>query len=127
MAPIQTKHAFCFSSTFMFGWMMKLETFLFRDVGCNFLKASMTSSGLSFSSSHLEHVTIVWSHLRGKTLALLTPCIKLIDVSLLTTQEREWLDDYHATVLATLGPLLKDNAEAFAYLVRETRPLEKSC
>ncbi|CAM9181008.1 unnamed protein product [Ectocarpus sp. 6 AP-2014] len=52
---------------------------------------------------------------------------KLIDVSMLTTQEREWLDDYHATVLATLGPLLKDNAEAFAYLVRETRPLEKSC
>ncbi|CAN0432581.1 unnamed protein product, partial [Ectocarpus fasciculatus] len=51
---------------------------------------------------------------------------KLIDVSLLTTQEREWLDDYHATVLATLGPLLKDNTEAFAYLVRETRPLEKT-
>ncbi|CAM9544006.1 unnamed protein product, partial [Ectocarpus fasciculatus] len=51
---------------------------------------------------------------------------KLIDVSLLTTQEREWLDDYHTTVLATLGPLLKDNTEAFAYLVRETRPLEKT-
>ncbi|CAM9976825.1 unnamed protein product, partial [Ectocarpus sp. 12 AP-2014] len=36
-------------------------TFLFRDLGCNFLNASMTSSGSSFSSSHLEHVTIVWS------------------------------------------------------------------
>ncbi|CAN0322282.1 unnamed protein product, partial [Ectocarpus sp. 4 AP-2014] len=42
-------------------------TFLFRDLGCNFLNASMTSSGSSFSSSHLEHVTIVWSIL-GKNI-----------------------------------------------------------
>ncbi|CAM9717427.1 unnamed protein product, partial [Hapterophycus canaliculatus] len=50
---------------------------------------------------------------------------KLIDASLLTVPEREWLDDYHATVLKTLGPLLKDtDEEAYAYLVRETRPLE---
>lgn len=63
---------------------------------------------------------------KHSTWSLSTPIHQLIDVSLLTTQEREWLDDYHATVLATLGPLLKDNAEAFAYLVRETRPLESS-
>lgn len=49
---------------------------------------------------------------------------QMIDVSLLTAPERKWLDDYHATVLATLGPLLRDSdKEAYAYLVRETRPL----
>lgn len=49
---------------------------------------------------------------------------QLIDTTLLTAEEREWLDDYHATVLATLGPLLKDgDPDAYAYLVRETRPL----
>eukprot|EP00752_Nemacystus_decipiens_P016215 g14500.t1 len=49
---------------------------------------------------------------------------KLIDATLLTAEERGWLDDYHATVLATLGPLLKDSdRDAYAYLVRETRPL----
>lgn len=49
---------------------------------------------------------------------------QMIDVSLLTAPERVWLDDYHATVLATLGPLLKgSDEEAYAYLVRETRPL----
>eukprot|EP00752_Nemacystus_decipiens_P008249 g7376.t1 len=49
---------------------------------------------------------------------------KLIDATLLTVDERKWLDDYHATVRATLGPLLKDSdRDAYAYLVRETRPL----
>lgn len=50
---------------------------------------------------------------------------QLVDATLLTAAEREWLDDYHATVLTTLGPLLKDSdPDAYAYLVRETRPLE---
>lgn len=49
---------------------------------------------------------------------------QLVEASLLTTPEREWLDDYHATVLDTLGPLLKDrDMEAYQYLVRETRPI----
>lgn len=60
---------------------------------------------------------------RGSFVVVL-PYAQLIDATLLTAEEREWLADYHATVLATLGPLLKDSdREAYAYLVRETRPL----
>ncbi|CAN0002010.1 unnamed protein product, partial [Laminaria digitata] len=52
---------------------------------------------------------------------------QLIDVSLLTEAERDWVDDYHTTVLDTLGPLLHDRDEqAYAYLVRETRPLDRT-
>lgn len=49
---------------------------------------------------------------------------QLIDASLLTEQEREWVDGYHAMVLSTLGPLLKGaDDEAYEYLVQQTRPL----
>ena len=51
----------------------------------------------------------------------------LIDVNLLTPQERQYVDDYHAEVLAKVGPLLaggvqKDEA-ALAWLKEQTRPL----
>lgn len=39
-------------------------------------------------------------------------------------QEREWVDCYHATVLSTLGPILREiDDEAYGYLVQQTRPL----
>lgn len=49
---------------------------------------------------------------------------QLIDESLLSEPERQWLNDYHTSVRETLGPLLKGHdEEAYEYLVRETRPL----
>ncbi len=52
---------------------------------------------------------------------------KLIDVSLLTPQERQYVDDYHAEVLAKVGPLLADGVQkdeaALAWLKEQTRPL----
>ncbi|GLD94460.1 hypothetical protein PINS_up003071 [Pythium insidiosum] len=48
---------------------------------------------------------------------------KLIDRSLLTNDEITWLNNYHKTVHDKLKPLLESDAEAYAYLVRETKPL----
>lgn len=48
---------------------------------------------------------------------------KLIDATLLTSDEIEWLNAYHQEVHDKLQPLLKDDAQAYEYLVRETRPI----
>ncbi|WP_292043058.1 MULTISPECIES: aminopeptidase P family protein [unclassified Brevundimonas] len=52
---------------------------------------------------------------------------KLIDANLLTPQERQYVDDYHAEVLAKVGPLLADGVQkdeaALAWLKEQTRPL----
>ena len=52
---------------------------------------------------------------------------KLIDVDLLTPQERAYVDAYHAEVLAKVGPLLADGVQkdeaALAWLKDQTRPL----
>ncbi|WP_297799455.1 aminopeptidase P family protein [uncultured Brevundimonas sp.] len=52
---------------------------------------------------------------------------KLIDVNLLTPQERQYVDDYHAEVLAKVGPLLAEGVQkdeaALAWLKEQTRPL----
>uniref|UniRef100_A0A182PNQ4 Xaa-Pro aminopeptidase n=1 Tax=Anopheles epiroticus TaxID=199890 RepID=A0A182PNQ4_9DIPT len=50
---------------------------------------------------------------------------RLIDVSLLTEKERNHLNEYHKTVLDTLGPLLREanDLETLAWLERETKPI----
>ena len=52
---------------------------------------------------------------------------KLIDVSLMTPQERQYVDDYHAEVLAKVGPLLAEGVQkdeaALEWLKAQTRPL----
>ncbi|HEX5183093.1 MAG TPA: aminopeptidase P family protein [Allosphingosinicella sp.] len=45
----------------------------------------------------------------------------LIDLSLLTDEERIWVDDYHAQVLAVVGPRL--DGEAKDWLMEQCRPL----
>lgn len=47
----------------------------------------------------------------------------LVDTTLLSEKERVWLDAYHAEVLAKVGPLVKDDARATAWLQREGAPL----
>ena len=49
----------------------------------------------------------------------------LIDTSLLSPDEIQWLNDYHTSVRDTLLPLLNqdDDSEAREYLLRETEPL----
>ena len=50
--------------------------------------------------------------------------LKLIDCSLLTSEEIVWINDYHALVRKDLIPLLKDqDLLALQWLIRETQPL----
>ncbi|KAI0062687.1 Creatinase/aminopeptidase [Artomyces pyxidatus] len=48
---------------------------------------------------------------------------KLVDTSLLSVQEREWLDTYHAEVWQKVSPLLQNDPRALAWLERECAPL----
>ncbi|OAX39695.1 Creatinase/aminopeptidase [Rhizopogon vinicolor AM-OR11-026] len=48
---------------------------------------------------------------------------KLIDFSLLNTQEKEWLDAYHAETLEKIGPLLRNDPRALQWLERECSPV----
>ncbi|OBZ77612.1 putative Xaa-Pro aminopeptidase P [Grifola frondosa] len=47
----------------------------------------------------------------------------LVDVSLLTAKEKEWLNAYHAEILEKVSPLLHDDSRALAWLKRECSPL----
>lgn len=52
----------------------------------------------------------------------------LIDVALLTTEEADWVDAYHADVYALIAPLLEDDEEdasALAFLKEATAPLDR--
>jgi Xaa-Pro aminopeptidase len=57
-----------------------------------------------------------------ETLTLAPIDRRLIDRALLTAEETEWLDRYHARVSATLGPLLDE--ETRAWLAAATQPLD---
>lgn len=48
---------------------------------------------------------------------------KLIDVSLLTTWERDWVNRYHDECLEKLGPKLQDDPVTLAWLKKNTQPL----
>ncbi|KAF9003307.1 Creatinase/aminopeptidase [Cyathus striatus] len=58
-----------------------------------------------------EHVTVCPIHK------------KLVDVKLLSGEERKWLDQYHAETWEKVSPLLKDDPRALEWLKRETSPL----
>ena len=47
----------------------------------------------------------------------------LIDVSLLSAKEKEWLNAYHAEVLEKVSPLVKEDERALKWLERECSPL----
>ncbi|KAJ3573078.1 hypothetical protein NP233_g2666 [Leucocoprinus birnbaumii] len=49
---------------------------------------------------------------------------KLINVDLLSVEEREWVDNYHAEVWQKVSPLLQHDARALEWLRRETTPLQ---
>ncbi|KAJ1947526.1 hypothetical protein GGF37_000291 [Kickxella alabastrina] len=47
----------------------------------------------------------------------------LVQVGLLTPDERAWLDAYHASVWASVSPLLEEGSLAYEWLKRETSPI----
>ena len=59
--------------------------------------------------------------LTWETLTLCPYDTKLIDLSLLTEQERQWLNDYHAEVYRRISPLLDNEEEK--WLKKNTLPL----
>lgn len=52
-------------------------------------------------------------------MVLIPYCRKLIDESLLTRADKEYLNEYNKLCLEKVGPFLKDNEKATAYLQRE--------
>ncbi|KAF8970449.1 Creatinase/aminopeptidase [Flammula alnicola] len=48
---------------------------------------------------------------------------KLVDTSLLTEQEKSWLNSYHAETFEKVSPLLKNDPRALEWLTRECSPL----
>jgi Xaa-Pro aminopeptidase len=53
----------------------------------------------------------------------MTPmCRKLIDPALLSSEEKEWLNDYHSEVLEKTKSYFRDNELTMAWLKRETAP-----
>ncbi|KAF2861914.1 peptidase M24 [Piedraia hortae CBS 480.64] len=59
-----------------------------------------------------EHVTMV-------------PCCrKLVDLSMLTKPEREWIDAYHEEILNKLRPFFSKDERTMKWLERECKPLE---
>jgi Xaa-Pro aminopeptidase len=57
-----------------------------------------------------EHVTMV------------PMCRKLIDPSLLTIEEKQWLNDYHEEVFAKTKNFFEKDELTMAWLKRETQP-----
>ncbi|KAH9887303.1 peptidase M24, structural domain-containing protein [Cubamyces lactineus] len=49
--------------------------------------------------------------------------MNLIETSLLSAKEREWLDTYHAEILEKVSPLVKADERALRWLQRECSPL----
>ncbi|XP_006617100.1 xaa-Pro aminopeptidase ApepP-like isoform X2 [Apis dorsata] len=62
-----------------------------------------------------------------ETVTLVPIQTKLLDISLLTDVEIQYLNDYHAKCLNTIKPLLQgpENIQTLEWLERETRPLTK--
>jgi Xaa-Pro aminopeptidase len=48
---------------------------------------------------------------------------KLVDLDLLTRDERHWLNEYHVEVRGKVAPLLQDDERALKWLERETEAL----
>jgi Xaa-Pro aminopeptidase len=70
--------------------------------------------------------TLLRSFFQGRADGLLrkTPMGRnLIDVSLLSVEERGWVDAYHKEVWEKVSPLLEGDARARAWLHRECAPL----
>ena len=49
----------------------------------------------------------------------------LIDVSLMTKKELDWLDAYHAEVYDKVSPHLEEGSPAMEWLKRSTTPIER--
>ena len=80
----------------------------------NMIMAHETSTNHKFGDKPwlgFEHVTMV------------PMCQKLIDPSLLTAEEKQWLNDYHEEVWKKTSGFFKNDERTTKWLRRETRPV----
>lgn len=61
--------------------------------------------------------------LQFETVTKVPFCKKLIDCSLLTSDEKAWINSYHAQIWEELSPSFPKNSETFCWLRRETCPI----
>ncbi|GBP68689.1 Xaa-Pro aminopeptidase 1 [Eumeta japonica] len=79
------------------------------------------------------HADVIESDFDGRgalgfyTISLAPHQTSCLDIDLMTDHELEYLNDYHARVLNTLGPILKERGldEDYAFLERECAPLTR--
>uniref|UniRef100_T1KRQ9 Aminopeptidase P N-terminal domain-containing protein n=2 Tax=Tetranychus urticae TaxID=32264 RepID=T1KRQ9_TETUR len=74
---------------------------------------------------NLEHNFKDRGYLGFETITLVPIQTKLLEPSLLSIEEIEWLDNYHATCRDVIGKALKEQGKTNAYqwLMKETQPL----
>ncbi len=65
----------------------------------------------------------IGDELRFETLTLVPYCRKLIDLSMITPKERQWINSYHFRIWETYSKKLKNQSYAHQWLKRETRAL----
>lgn len=63
--------------------------------------------------------------LRFKKLTMIPIQKNLIDLDLMTDSELDWLDAYHADVLAKVGPRLQEGSPEHAWLLKSCAPIER--
>lgn len=61
--------------------------------------------------------------LEFETVTRVPYCRKLINVGMLSVEEKEWINKYHKTIWDEMSPSLDTNSLEFKWLKRETRPL----
>ena len=69
-----------------------------------------------------EHMFGDKAYLGFEHVTMVPYCRSLIDVSLLTEEEKTWLNDYNRTVLEKTQGYFKDDLLTLAWLKRETAP-----
>ena len=80
-----------------------------------------------------EHVTLWVTIYPSPLLDLLRPTLsyfdrcpihkKLVEISLLSAEERKWLNDYHAEIWEKISPHLKNDIRALKWLENECSPI----
>jgi Xaa-Pro aminopeptidase len=72
---------------------------------------------------HLDRKTEEMDFLGFEHVTLVPLQRKLIDISLLSTEQLRWIDMYHAECRYLVSPYLKENSLGWAWLQRETKPI----
>lgn len=63
--------------------------------------------------------------LRFKKLTMIPIQLNLIDLSLMTTRELDWIDAYHEEVFEKVSPLLEPGSPALAWLTKSCQKIQR--